>query len=186
MKSDKTTDELLQEIENLKSQIVELEKSEEKLKTTQKTLLDKENYRKTIFSAIQTGIIIIDAKTCAITDLNEVAAQIIGASKEEIIGRNCHKYICPADEGKCPILDLNQTVDNSERVLLDVNSNEIPIMKNVVPVNLNGREILIESFMDIRDRKKAEDALKRSEEKYRTIVEKFLKISNEIIMEINR
>ncbi|BDZ69265.1 response regulator [Methanobacterium ferruginis] len=35
-------------------------------------------------------------------------------------------------------------------------------------------------------RKHADDSLKRSEEKYRTIVEKFLKISNEIIMEISK
>ncbi|NYB51309.1 MAG: PAS domain S-box protein [Methanobacteriaceae archaeon] len=186
MKSDKTTAELQQEIERLKSKIAELEKSKEELKKVQKELEEKENYQKTIFSAIQTGIIIIDAETCNILDLNKVAMELIGASKEEIVGRNCHHYVCPAEEGRCPIIDLNQTVDNSERVLLDVDGNEIPIIKNVVPVNLNGHEVLLESFMDIRDRKKAEEALKRSEEKYRTIVEKFLKISNEIIIEINK
>ncbi len=184
MKSNKTNEELVQEVEKLKTQIADLEKSKEQLKAVQETLLERENYQKTIFSAIQTGIILIDAETQNIIDLNDVAARLIGLSKESIIGKNCHKFICPAEEGKCPIIDLNQTVDNSERILLDVNGNEIPIIKNVVSVDLNGRETLLESFIDIRDRKNAEKALKRSEEKYRRVVEKFLKISNEIITEI--
>jgi PAS domain S-box-containing protein len=186
MKLDKTTEDLLQEIENLKKQISELEKSKKQLKTTKEALLERENYQRTIFSAIQTGIILIDAETQNIIDLNNVASKLIRASKEEIIGKNCHKYICPAEEGKCPIINLNQTVDNSERVLLDVNNNEIPIIKTVATVNLNGRETLLESFIDIRDRKKAEESMQKSEEKYRIIVEKFLKIYNEMILEINK
>lgn len=71
--------------------------------------------------------------------------------------------ICPADEGKCPIIDLNQKVNHSERILLDVNGNNIPIIKNVVPVNLNGRDCLLESFIDIQERQIAEEALKKSE-----------------------
>jgi PAS domain S-box-containing protein len=186
MKSDDNTKELLDEIQKLKSKVIELEKSEEKLKIAQETLKERENYQKTIFSAIQTGLIIIDASSHNIIDLNDVAAQLIGTSKKEIIGKNCHKYICTAEKGKCPITDLKQTVDHSERVLLDVNGNEIPIIKNVVNVNLNGREALLESFMDIRDRKQAEEKIKRKEEKYRTIVEKFLKVSNEMIIEISK
>jgi PAS domain S-box-containing protein len=186
MKSDNSTKELLDEIQKLKSRVVELEKSEEKLKIAQEALKETEKYQKTIFSAIQTGLIIIDTNTHDIIDLNDVAAQLIGTSKDEIIGKNCHKYICPAENGKCPITDLKQSLDHSERVLLDVNGNEIPIIKNVVNVNLNGRDALLESFMDIRDRKLAEEKIKRKEEKYRTIVEKFLKVSNEMIIEISK
>ena len=56
MKSDDNNPkELLDEIQKLKSRVVELEKSEEKLKIAQETLKERENYQKTIFSAIQTG-----------------------------------------------------------------------------------------------------------------------------------
>ncbi len=39
---------------------------------------------------------------------------------------------------------------------------------------------------DISERKKSEEAVKKSEEKYRYIVEKFLKVSNEILQEMNK
>jgi len=39
---------------------------------------------------------------------------------------------------------------------------------------------------DMIERKKAEESLKKSEEKYRYIVEKFLKVSNEILQEMNK
>lgn len=136
---------------------------------TEEALQEREKYLKTIFSAVQTGIVVIDAENEKIVDLNDVAAELIGNPKNEIIGHICHKYICPSEKGKCPIIDLDQTVDNSERVLLDSKGNEIPILKNVVPISLNDREYLIESFIDITKRKTTETKLKISEEKYRRI-----------------
>jgi PAS domain S-box-containing protein len=182
----KDNKQLLMKIDELNKRILELETSEAECKNVEKTLKERENYQKTVFSAIQTGIVVIDSETQQIIDLNEVAAEHIGASKAEIIGHSCHKYICPADEGKCPIIDLNQKVNHSERILLDVNGNQIPIIKNVVSVNLNGRDCLLESFINITERQKAEEALKKSEKKYRDISEKFLKVSNEILQEMNK
>jgi PAS domain S-box-containing protein len=186
MSEEKTRDDLLIEIYNLKEKIKELEKSVEDAEKADRIIKERENYQKTIFYAIQTGIVVLDAETQQIIDVNDVAADIIGASKDEIIGHSCHRYICPAEVGKCPIIDLNQSVDHSERILLDVEGREIPIIKNVVKVNLNGRECLLESFIDITDRLEAEKALIHSEEKYRSIVEKFLKISNQIILDIGK
>ncbi|MDK2826765.1 MAG: hypothetical protein PWQ44_1945, partial [Methanolobus sp.] len=49
--------------------------------------------------------------------------------------------------------------DKSERILLDKDGNEIPVIKSVVSVKLKGREYLVESFYDISGRKKVEEAL---------------------------
>ena len=162
---------LLKEIEILNNRITELEESEADYKKVENKLKERENYQKTIFSAIQTGIIVIDAETKKIIDLNEVAAKHIGTISSEIIGHTCHKYICPADDGKCPIIDLNQEVNHSERILLDINGNEIPIIKNVVPINLNGRKCLLESFIDINEHKKAEKDLKLASLYNRSLIE---------------
>lgn len=183
---DKTKKQLLDEIDVLNYRVKELEESESQCRKVKEALKEKDAYLETILSTIQTGIILIDKNDQRIVNVNDMAAQLIGASKEEIEGQLCHKFICPAEQGQCPIVDLNQTVDQSERVLLDVNGREIPIIKSVVPINLNGHEYLLESFIDITERKKIEETLKKREEKYRDIVGKFLKVSNEILIEMNK
>lgn len=157
-----------------------------KRKKAEADLKEREEYQRTIFSAIQTGLIVVDSDTKEIIDVNDVAADLIGLTRDEIIGNVCHKFVCPAEESNCPIIDLKQEVDNSERILLDKDKNEIPIIKTVVPVTLNGREALLESFIDITERKEYEKALKRSEEKYKAIVEKFLRSTMKLMNEINR
>jgi PAS domain S-box-containing protein len=96
-----------------------------------------------------------------IIDVNPVAARLIGAPRDEIVGAVCHKYICPADEGHCPITDLGQSVDNSERVLLTANGQKRPIIKTVAAVTLGGRTHLLESFVDITQLKQAQLVLER-------------------------
>jgi PAS domain S-box-containing protein len=113
----------------------------------------------TIINNISSGILLIDKETKTITDVNPVAAKLIGLTREEIIGNVCHKFVCTAAEKQCPIIDLHQKVDKSERILLDKDGNGIPVIKSVVSVKLKGKEYLVESFYDISGRKKVEEAL---------------------------
>ncbi len=112
-------------------------------------------------NSILTGVVIVDAQTHEIVDCNPLATELIGLAREQIIGRLCHKFICPAEKGKCPISDLGQTVDKSERVLIRGDGKEIPILKTVTPTSWQGREYFVESFVDITERKKAEKALEK-------------------------
>jgi two-component system sensor kinase FixL len=129
--------------------ITENKKAEEALKESEQRLNN-------ILNSILTGVVIVDAETHQIVDANPLATELIGLPREEIIGRVCHKFICPAEEGKCPISDLSQTVDQSERVLIRGDGKEIPILKTATPVSWQGRSYLVESFIDITERKQAE------------------------------
>jgi PAS domain S-box-containing protein len=146
--------------------ITEWKKTEEELKDSEKRL-------STILDAIQIGIMIIDAETHNIIDVNPIAAKMIDAPEEKIIGLMCHKYVCPAEKGKCPITDLGQKVDNSERVLLKVNGERMPIIKTVTPIILKDRKCLLESFIDITNYKKMEEELKSKVEE----LERFSKLA---------
>lgn len=114
----------------------------------------------TILNSINTGIIIINPKTKIIVDVNPVSATMIGLSKESIIGKTCYQFICPKKHNECPIIDLEQKVDNKEGVLVSADGNQTPILKTVVPVMLSGEKHLLETFIDLSDRKAAEDELK--------------------------
>ncbi|MFH1370765.1 MAG: ATP-binding protein [Planctomycetota bacterium] len=130
-------------------------------KRTEDALHESESRLKTIFDKVQTGIIIIDPETHKIVDVNPVAAKLVGVKRSDIIGTVCHKYVCPAGVGKCPITDLDQTVDNSERVLLTICGEKRPIIKTVTTVMLGGRTHLLESFVDIAELKKTKQALEK-------------------------
>ena len=128
-------------------------------KRAQDQLKESEQRVQTILDSISTGIIIIDPETHTIFDVNPLAARIIGLEREKIIGAKCHQFICPKAENDCPITDHNQTMDNAERVLLTAQGEEIPVLKTVVPVTLHHKKYLLESFVDISDRKKAEEEM---------------------------
>ncbi len=133
--------------------------------------LESESYLETILNSIFSGVVVIDGETHKIVTANPKALETIGASKEHVIGKVCHKYICPAEKGKCPITDLGQTVDKSERVLLRADGQRIPILKTVTTIIWGGRKYLIESIIDITELKKTEKALQKSEERFRTLME---------------
>ncbi|WAC05822.1 MAG: PAS domain S-box protein [Methanoregula sp.] len=131
------------------------------------SLTESEGRLKEILESMIAGVVIIDPETHTIVDLNSVAARMIGARKDQIVGSVCHRYICPAEIGACPITDPELTVDKSEKVLLTHHGEKIPILKSVVPITINERPHLLESFIDISDLKQAESTLRESEEKYR-------------------
>ena len=133
-------------------------------KETEQALTERESYLRTILDSVQTGVFVVDAETHVIVDANGVAANLVGAAKEELIGNVCHVFVCPAEVGKCPVTDLGQSLDNAERALLHRSGKKIPIIKSVVPVTINGRKCLLESFVDISAQKENEEELKRAKE----------------------
>jgi len=132
-------------------------------KRAEEELRDSEERLGTILNSLQAGIVCIHAETHTIVDANPAAIEMIGAPKEQIIGHVCHKYICPAEEGKCPITDFGQEVDNSERTLLTASGKEIPILKTVTPILLGGQAHLLDIFIDITEKKGLEAQLQQAQ-----------------------
>jgi len=110
-----------------------------------------------IFEKIQTAILIIDPEAHRIVDANPIAEHITGRARAELIGSMCHQHVCPAKHGECPITDYHEEVHNREWTIINQNGENIPILKTVAKVDIKGKEYLIESFIDITDRKKAEE-----------------------------
>ena len=105
------------------------------------------------------GILLIDASSHKIVDVNPIAIKTIGRSKEDIVGNICHQFICPAEVGKCPISDLGLTVDNSEKKMINAQKEVIPILKSVVPVTIEDKEYFVECFIDLSESKRTEKRL---------------------------
>jgi len=118
---------------------------------------NSDNLFNAIFDRIQTGILIIDPSTHLIVDANTIAEEILGSSKSELINRICHGYICPAKKGTCPVTDQDTAIVNEERIFINKNGEQITVLKTVALAKINGKEFLVESFVDISDRKMADE-----------------------------
>ena len=154
-----------------------------RMRMAEQDLADSRDYLDHIFSSVRAGILVIDAATRRILDINPAAADLIGLSRDRILGEEGDRFIRPADAGGCSITRPGQAVDNSERILLTADKRAVPIISYVTPVMLSGKPCLLETFVDNTKRKqaeldlrnaygelmKSEQSLRESEEQYRTL-----------------
>lgn len=162
-------DEITSLAKNINTMLDELESSKADLALRFQELQENDDYLKTLFNAIQAGVMLVDPQTHVISAVNDFAVKLTGRPRHEIEGSVCHGVICPSEQGKCPVTDLHQTIDLSTRRLLDAHGRIIPILKSVNTVERKGKTYLLETFIDISDIIVAEQNLKLSEERYRTI-----------------
>ncbi|MCL2457984.1 MAG: ATP-binding protein, partial [Desulfobulbus sp.] len=125
-------------------------------------------YLQRVLDTINCGILMVDAHDREIVAINKAGAAMIGYDdRETVIGHVCHAFICPRQENDCPVLDHNERIDLSERVILRKDGSELTVLKSVVPFDHDNHRFLIESFVDISRLKQAEAELRISEAQYR-------------------
>jgi PAS domain S-box-containing protein len=138
----------------------EQEKEFAERKGMEAMLRESEARLKTILDSLEVGVVILDAETHRIVSVNPKALALIGASEDQVLGHVCHKYICPKEVGQCPISNSGRALEASERVLLTAQGVQVPIIKSAVRTRLGDQECLVESFVDISERKRVEEALR--------------------------
>ena len=139
-------------------------------KKIDESLRESENLQRSLLENVGVGIVIIDPKTSLIESVNTFASSLIGDSVENILGRSCHQFMCPAEEHSCPVCDLGQEVDNSQRQLIRADKSRLDVLKTVKKIQIGGKEKLLESFVDISIQKQAEEAFQQSSKKWEAII----------------
>ena len=140
-------------------------------KRVETDLKETASFQQQLLSNLPAGVLIVDALTRVIEATNTYVASLFGAPVDHLVGRRCHSLLCPASEGKCPVCDLGQEVDNSEREMLRVDGSRLAILKTVKRLRLNGRDKLLECFVDITDRKRIEDRHREVEARLQAIMD---------------
>jgi PAS domain S-box-containing protein len=144
--------------------ITDRRRAEEDLRQTSASL-------EAMYHLVRTGIMIIDSETHCVVEANETAAEIMGLPRESVVGQRCFSLACSADEGRCPIKDLGQSIDNSERQIIRPDGHVKDVLKTARPFLFRGKECYLESFVDITERRQAELEL----EKYRDHLEELVR-----------
>jgi len=121
-----------------------------------------EKRMQTMLNAMSAGIILIDAETRKVTDINPVALKMFGGVREDFIGKQFHS--CDSPDRICPVLDQGQRIENQEREVENRDGKKIPVLKTVTVIEYNSRKYLMESLIDISDRKQFEKRLAQAKE----------------------
>ena len=148
---------------------------------SERILKKSKEYTDTILRSIPAGIMIIDADTHRIMEVNPQAEALIGLPSGKIVGEDCYGCFSSCGTGNCPITDLTESTHQKETTLLVKNGEPVPILKTVIQTIVGGKKCLIASFVDIREQKKAE-ALRAEHDKLKTAIE----ISGTICHEMNQ
>jgi len=151
------------QLENVNAQLIafqqKLEKDIIERKQAEQRLYESEQRLNLVLNTVQAGVVISDAKTCLITDVNQYGANLIGLSKEHIIGKSCRKFLCPDLSGTCPLTKSDAKNDSTEQILIRADGSFIPILKKISPIQINQREYLLESFSDITEQVHAKEEI---------------------------
>ncbi len=139
---------------------------------------ESQNYLKTILDALANGVIVINGASNKIVDINTAALDVLGSSRDEVVGTLRQQYSPKGVEMGTPLEDLDEVVDREERTILRPSGEELDVMVTVVPVELQGEKHLLESIIDITDIREAKEALRRRDAILNSLsfaTEKFLK-----------
>jgi two-component system cell cycle sensor histidine kinase/response regulator CckA len=113
-----------------------------------------------IFESTPTAIFVVDSDK-KVVDANTLALDIMKYTRRELIGKVCHQFICPRQEGKCPVFDLGEDVHNLETEVIRKDKVRLPVLKSCNKVDIEGQAFAIEGFVDISESKRMVEERKR-------------------------
>jgi PAS domain S-box-containing protein len=149
----------------VKEDITERKRFEEELKRSNdniRTILEK-----TPFGVLLAG------KDRKIIWMNDTLLKMTGySSRADLVGMSCEKAFCSPDQKECPFMKREEEMlVNYEGKIYRADGGEVSVLKTVRLIEFDEEEVLLETFVDVTELRKVQDAIKESEEKYRTLIE---------------
>ncbi len=126
---------------------------------------DRNDLARILFKAVQAGIVVVDADTKRIIDINPAACIMIGIPREDAVGEACKTYLCAENCDGCPVMTANlingiQEVENKEIVLTRRDDTKVfallTINSAVLREDDKDKRLFINSLIDITKQKEAE------------------------------
>lgn len=125
-------------------------------KLATEALAESEKRLKTIMDSMPAGMYLVDAANRNIVDVNPAALKMTGYEYDDLVNVHCCLNLCPQEKDSCPILDEGSHVTNREGLIRRKDGTELPIIKTVAEISMDGRKYLLETFVDISEQKRLE------------------------------
>ncbi|MCX5817653.1 MAG: PAS domain-containing protein [Proteobacteria bacterium] len=177
---DESKEQLLGELSEMRQRITELERLEAEHKLAEEDLRESQEYTKSLFTASHIPLIVMDAETGIYIDCNTAAVQIYGyATREEVLGKTpldvsapiqydgsnsateAKKHIQAGCKNGSHVFEWRHQRSNGQIWDADV---------HLMFLQHRGKSLIQFMLQDITERKKAEEAIKESEETLRSLI----------------
>jgi PAS domain S-box-containing protein len=127
-----------------------------------------ERYR-ALAAATREGIIIHDSRR--IIEVNEVFCTLHGTTRERAIGRPAHAFLTPESRRIALAAIALDSTEPYEVTAVREDGSTFPIEATAQTLAYQGRAMRVATLRDLTDRKSAEEAVRRSENRYRSLVQ---------------
>lgn len=148
--------------------------NEEKEKRAAELIASEIRYRR-LFESAKDGILILDDNTGMIVDVNPFLIELLGYSYEKFIGKAIWDigFFKDVFDNKEYFLELKKKglIRYEDLPLETANGHKINVEFVINVYSVDGKKVIQCNIRDITERKKWEEELKKSEEKYRNLVE---------------
>ncbi|MGD8509846.1 MAG: PAS domain S-box protein [Syntrophobacterales bacterium] len=142
-------------------------------KRAEEALRESEERYRSLFKNNHTVMLLIDPETADIVDANPAACSFYGWSHEELINKKITDINTLTDEQVFQEIERAESEENQHFFFRHRLARDEIVDVEVFsgPIVLNGKKLLYSIVHDITERKQAIEALRASEEKYRTVLE---------------
>ncbi|HQQ86736.1 MAG TPA: PAS domain-containing protein, partial [Smithellaceae bacterium] len=144
-----------------------------KTKNNYPTQINLFELSETITANIGVGVYIVQQGKFVYT--SPIYRKLTGYAEHELIGVNSLEYVHPEDRDKVRQQAIKclkgESSDSYEYRYIKKNGEIMWILEMITSIVYHGKRAALGSFMDITARKHMEEALRQSEERYRTVIE---------------
>ncbi len=154
-------------------------------KQAEQTLIKSKEFIQTVLNSMNDAISVIDVHDFKIIDVNSVFLDSYGWNKEDVIGKTCYEIElkrtepCAPPDDICPLLETKSTGEYSifEHVHYTKDGERRYVEVSTSPIkDENGKVVnVIHVARDITERRRTEETLRKTEEKFRNVIENIFK-----------
>ena len=100
------------------------------------------------------GIIVVNHNR-EVVEINDSALDLLSCERAVITGKSCKDFFCSNDG--CPIFDDGKTINQNE-IMIEYGDNQtIPILKSALPIEIDKKQYIIETIVDVSELKKSQE-----------------------------
>jgi PAS domain S-box-containing protein len=155
--------------QQVEERTAELRREITERKRAEEALQESEQRFRTLAEASFEGIALTEGGV--FVDLNDRLAQMLGYAQSELVGKPVMEVVAPESCDLVAEAIRSGRLEPYEHLTLRKDGTTFPVEARARVTQMVGRQLRVTAIRDITERKQAEEALKESEKKYRSVID---------------